>query len=129
VVSVVYCWPSVPKFSGSNPAEAVGFLRAKNPQHAFLQRGSKAAGPMSQICSMQKIPTCSVEVDMVGEISGQFSPTKFHIWLLGSLASCGRGCAWRRKLERSKLGRRRDSGSHNKPAGCCASEAYAPGPW
>jgi len=38
----------VPKFAGSNPAEAIGFLRAnKNPQHAFLQRGSKAVGPMS----------------------------------------------------------------------------------
>ena len=28
-------WPLVPKFAGSNPAEAVGFFRAKkNPQHA-----------------------------------------------------------------------------------------------
>ena len=43
----VACWPLVPKFAGSNPAEAVGFLRQKNPQHAFLQRGSKAVGPMS----------------------------------------------------------------------------------
>jgi hypothetical protein len=48
----VACWPLVPKFAGSNPAEAVGFLRAKNPQHAFLQRGSKAVGPMSQSCGM-----------------------------------------------------------------------------
>jgi hypothetical protein len=24
----VTCWPFVPKFTGSNPAEAVGFLRA-----------------------------------------------------------------------------------------------------
>jgi hypothetical protein len=38
----VACWPLVPKFAGSNLAEAVGFLRAKNPQHAFLRRGSKA---------------------------------------------------------------------------------------
>ena len=37
----------MPKFAGSNPAEAVGFLGAKNPQHAFLRRGSKAVGPMS----------------------------------------------------------------------------------
>jgi len=40
-------WPLIPKFAGSNPAEAVGFLGQKNPQHAFLQRGSKAVGPMS----------------------------------------------------------------------------------
>jgi len=37
----------VPKFAGSNPAEAVGFLGRKNPQHAFLRRGGKAVGPMS----------------------------------------------------------------------------------
>ena len=43
----VACWPLVPKFAGSNPAEAVGFLGRKNPQHAFLRRGSKAVGPMS----------------------------------------------------------------------------------
>ena len=43
----VACWPLVPKFAGSNPTEAVGFLGRKNPQHAFLRRGSKAVGPMS----------------------------------------------------------------------------------
>ena len=43
----VACWPLVPKFAGSNPAEAVGFFRGKNPQHAFLRRGSKTVGPMS----------------------------------------------------------------------------------
>ena len=37
----VACWPLVPKFAGSNPAEAVGFLRVnKNPQpvggHGYL---------------------------------------------------------------------------------------------
>jgi len=37
----------VPKFAGSNLAEAVGFLGRKNPQHAFLWRGSKAVGPVS----------------------------------------------------------------------------------
>ena len=43
----VVCWPLVPKFAGSNPAEAVGFLGRKNPQHTFLRRGSKVIGPMS----------------------------------------------------------------------------------
>jgi hypothetical protein len=43
----VKCWPLVPKFAGSHPAEAVVFLGRKNPQHAFLRRGSKAVGPMS----------------------------------------------------------------------------------
>jgi len=48
----VACWPLVPKFAGSNPAEAVRFLGRKNPVHAFLRRGSKAVGPMSQIYGM-----------------------------------------------------------------------------
>ena len=44
----VACWPLVPKFAGSNPAEAIRFFKGeKNPQHAFLRRGSKAVGPMS----------------------------------------------------------------------------------
>ena len=43
----VACWPLVPKFAGSNLAEAVGFLGRKNPHYAFLRRGSKAVCPMS----------------------------------------------------------------------------------
>ena len=43
----VACWPLVPKFAGSNRAEAVQFLGRKVPQHAFLRRGSTAVGPMS----------------------------------------------------------------------------------
>jgi len=35
------------KRAGSNPAEAVGFFGRKNPQRAFLRRGSKVVGPMS----------------------------------------------------------------------------------
>jgi hypothetical protein len=48
----VACRPLVPKLAGSHPAEAVGFLGRKNPQHAFLRRGSKAVGPMSQLYGM-----------------------------------------------------------------------------
>jgi len=43
----VACWPLI---EGSNPGEAVGFLKGdKNPQHAFLRKGSKIIGLMSQI--------------------------------------------------------------------------------
>jgi hypothetical protein len=59
----VACWPLIPKFAGSNPAEAVGFLKGdKNPQHAFLQKGSKIIGPMSQICGMLKNPVYKSQV-------------------------------------------------------------------
>jgi hypothetical protein len=43
----VASWPLVPKFAVSHPAEAVGFLGRKIPQHAFLRKGSKAVDPMS----------------------------------------------------------------------------------
>jgi hypothetical protein len=43
----VACWPLIPKFSGSNTAEAVGFLKGdKNPQRTFLRKGSKIIGLM-----------------------------------------------------------------------------------
>jgi hypothetical protein len=53
----------VPKFAGSNLAEAIGFFRAKkNPQRAFLLKGSKTVGPMSLIYGMQKVPRHFVDV-------------------------------------------------------------------
>ena len=48
-----HCWPLVPEFAGSNPAEAGGFFGCpNNPQHAFLRRGSERICPMSQLCGM-----------------------------------------------------------------------------
>ena len=35
----VACWPSVPKFAGSNPAEAVEFLRAKKSSARLPSEG------------------------------------------------------------------------------------------
>ena len=35
----VACWPLVPKFSGSNPAEAVGFFRAKKSSASLPSEG------------------------------------------------------------------------------------------
>ena len=35
----VACWPLVPKFAGSNPAEFVGFLRAKNSSARLPSEG------------------------------------------------------------------------------------------
>jgi hypothetical protein len=48
----VACWLLVPKFMGSHPAKAIGFLGRKNPQHAFLWRGSKAIVPMLWLYGM-----------------------------------------------------------------------------
>jgi hypothetical protein len=35
----VACWPLVPKFSGSNPAESVGFLRAEKSSARLPSEG------------------------------------------------------------------------------------------
>ena len=35
----VACWPLVPKFAGSNPAEAVGFFRAKTSSARLPSEG------------------------------------------------------------------------------------------
>ena len=43
----VACWPLVPKFAGSKPAETVGVLGRKKNKHAFLRKGIKAVGAMS----------------------------------------------------------------------------------
>ena len=35
----VACWPLVPKFVGSNPAEAIGFFRAKKSSTSLPSEG------------------------------------------------------------------------------------------
>jgi hypothetical protein len=42
----------VPKIAGLFAAEAIGFFGRKNPQQAFLRKGSKAVCLMSLICGM-----------------------------------------------------------------------------
>jgi hypothetical protein len=39
----------LPKFAGSNPAEAVGFFRAKKPQHIFLRGEVKSLSHLSDL--------------------------------------------------------------------------------
>ena len=56
--------------AASNPAEAVGFFGRKNPQRAFLRRGSKAVVNLRHV----KEPKSDVEVATFGKILGNFSP-------------------------------------------------------
>ena len=82
----VACWPLVPKFTGSNPAEAVGFLGWKNPQHAFLRRGSKALVPYHRFAACKRsLNLCGSR--NLGKITGQLSRPQFHLLLQGSLVS------------------------------------------
>ena len=77
VVKWLACWPLALKFAGSNPAEAVGFFGPKNPQHAFLWRGSKRICPMSQLCGMSKNLVIYVNYGLLA---------KFQVYFLPSLA-------------------------------------------
>jgi hypothetical protein len=64
-ITLYACWPLVPKFAGSNPAEAVGFLRVnKNPQHVG-EHG----------CLSVVIVVCQVEVSATNCSLVQRSPT------------------------------------------------------
>jgi hypothetical protein len=97
----VACWPLVPKFADSNSAEAVGFFGRKNPQHAFLRRGSKAVCPMSCFTACKKTKS-DVEVATFGKILGHFSPIVQPSAVgFASVASDAGGLLWR-KLEHSK---------------------------
>jgi hypothetical protein len=91
----VACWPLVPKFAGSNPAEAVWFFGRKNPQYAFLRRGSKAVCPMSWFTACKRTQKWRGSCHFRQNFSAISRPY-FHLPLLGSLtslqtlgASCG----------------------------------------
>jgi hypothetical protein len=69
------------QFAGSHPAEAVGFLGRKNPQHAFLQRGSKAVGFIIQDSCIVRIPFCFDVLEFL-YLFCLFCVTKSYIFVL-----------------------------------------------
>jgi hypothetical protein len=64
--------------------------RRKNPQRAFLQRGSKAICPISPIFGVLKTPENYVEVEFSGEICQPFSPISVsrYQWALSLDVEC-----------------------------------------
>jgi hypothetical protein len=98
----VACWPLVPKFAGSNPAEVVGFFGWKNSQHAFLRRGSKAVCPMSCFTACKRTQKWRGSRHFWQNSLGHFSPIVPHSAAgFASVASEAGDLLWR-KLERSK---------------------------
>jgi hypothetical protein len=76
VVSMLACSSRV---RGLKPLD---FLWHKNPQHAFLRKGSKAVCPMLQICGMLKIPgfTWKLESQAIcGPFLARFLPSLTEI--------------------------------------------------
>jgi hypothetical protein len=86
-LGVVY-WPLVPKFAGSNPAEAVGFLRAKK-----IPSTPSFGGEVKLLVPCRRFAACKRSLNVTWNSAFRqnywilFSPIKFHILLLGSLAS------------------------------------------
>jgi hypothetical protein len=71
--SKLHSWPLVPKIAGSNPAEAVGFFGRKIPQHAFLQRGSKAVSPCRRFAACERTLWFTWESESRAKLTGHFS--------------------------------------------------------
>jgi hypothetical protein len=49
------------------------FFGRKNSKHAFLRKGSKAVGPVTQICGTLKNPYDYMEVELEGKIQSAIS--------------------------------------------------------
>jgi len=80
----VVCWPLVPKFAGSNPAEAVGFLGRKKPSFGGEVKPSV---PCRRFAACKRSPYLRGSRNLGKITTGQLSRPQFHLSLLGSLAS------------------------------------------
>jgi hypothetical protein len=97
----VACWALVPKFAGSNPAEAVRFFGRKILSTPSFGGEVKPSVPCRALRNVKELK-CDVEVATFGKILRDFS----HIVPpsaagFASVASDSGGLLWR-KLERSK---------------------------
>jgi len=97
----VACWPLVPKFAGSNPAETVGFLRAKK-----ILTTPSFGGEVKPSVPCRRFAACKISLMAWIEMScRQNYGTTFLVhsstfrWQDLSLR-CGRGGTRRRKWER-----------------------------
>jgi len=79
----VACWPLVPKFAGSNPAEA----DFSGP--ALFRKGSKTVGPMSQICGMQKIRELTWKSQLQTKLPVNSRPriSTFRYWMCSAFGT------------------------------------------
>jgi hypothetical protein len=97
----VACWPFVPKFAGSNPAEAVGFFGRKILNTPSFGGEVKASVPCRALRHVKEHKS-DVEVVTFGKILGHFSPiVPPSAAGFASVASDAGDLLWR-KLERSK---------------------------
>jgi hypothetical protein len=104
-ISRVACWPLVPTFAGSNPAEAVGFLRAKK-----ILSIPSFGGEVKPSVPCRRYAACKrslngAEVVISAKLPGNIlaHSSTFRRWDLPRRG--GRGGTWWRKLERLNAGK------------------------
>ena len=88
----VACWPLVPKFACSNPAEAVEFLGQKK-----ILSTPSFGGEVKPSVPCRRFAACKRSLNLRGGLNlgkittGHLSRPQFHLSLLGSLTSLWTG--------------------------------------
>ena len=124
------CWPLVPKFAGSNPAEAVRIFQGEK-----ILSTPSLGGEVNPPVPCRRFAACKRSLNLrgsrnLGKITGQISRPHFHLSLLGTLALlCGRTGTWRRKWERLKVGESNVKLPPRTCPGCSLPEPYRSHDW
>ena len=123
------CWPVVPKFAGSNPAEAVGILGRKK-----ILSTPSFGGEVKPSVPCRRFAACKRSLNLcgsrnLGKITGQISGSQFHLSLLGSLASLQTYRQLAAKAGRSKGGGKQWQTTPRTCPGCSVPEPYRSHDW
>jgi len=121
------CWPLVPKFTGSNPAEAVGFLRAKK----ILSMPS-FGGEVKPSVPCRRFVACKRSLNVAWKSTFRQNYRTILAHRVPPFAARGLShCVDVGEHLVTEAGTSKlwgDPGLHNKPLGCGASEVYVSGP-
>ena len=125
----VACWPLVPKFAGSNPAEVIGFLGRKK-----ILSTSSFWGEVKPSVTCRRFAACKRSLNLsgsrnLGKITGQLSRPHFHLSLLGSLASLRTYRHLVAKVGTSKGGESNGKLPPRTCPGCSVPEPYRSHDW
>ena len=83
----VESWPLVPKFTGSNPAEAIGFLGRKILSTSSFGEEVKPSVPCRRFTACKRSLNLCGSRNLGKITTGHLSRPQFHLSLLGSLVS------------------------------------------
>jgi hypothetical protein len=125
----VACWPLVPKFAGSNPAEAVGFLRAKK-----ILSTPSFGGEVKPSVPCRRFVGCKRTLNGAEVIISAKLPdnilahsSTFRCW---DLSRCGRrGGTWWQKWEHLNTGESNGKLPLRICPGCSVPEPYQSPDW